>query len=88
MRDKCMATVCISATCTLQAAEEDLDFDPEDGDECDDLRDFLTKTAIAKNSAAGGSKDQQSLRWDLVSFLCQHGGCCQAADSLHCAAAC
>lgn len=51
----------------MQAAHEDLDFDPEDADECDDLGDFLSQAASAKSSAAQDSdRHRAPLQWDLV----------------------
>ena len=53
-----------------QAASADLDFDPEDADECDDLDDFMSQAASARCSAALESKAHKAqLHWDLVSAV-------------------
>lgn len=53
----------------MQAATDDLDFDPEDADECDDLDDFLNEAISAKSRAARDSDGGQApLQWNLVRY--------------------
>ena len=53
----------------MQAAAEDLDFDPEDADICDSLDDFLEEATSARcNPVPGPDEHKEHLEWDLVSY--------------------
>ena len=52
----------------MQASAEDLEFDPEDADICNDLDDFLEQATSARcNPALGPDGHAEHLEGDLVS---------------------
>ncbi|CAK0787269.1 hypothetical protein CVIRNUC_010487 [Coccomyxa viridis] len=55
-----------AAAFPLQASAEDLEFDPEDADICNDLDDFLEQATSARcNPALGPDGHAEHLEWDL-----------------------